>query len=331
MHDTSMHPLQDMEALMLVHRNGMWPHNFPFTFTTSDSLVCAMQGEAFFPHDYPDTLAYAQLAAEQAAEQNAYRSLRPKGRCPEGMPHPLRWDLLGACMTLTADSNRLRPLEAPASEERAIAAPAMSLDKGQPEKAASVAAEEAPHAVLDESRALAHVPLEEPAAMDVDSSAPCPDISGVQIHLADDGLRDSSAAASIYVVRSQRHQQKSQSQPGRQPSAQGSSTMRIAAVRQSEGTAAHDGTTEAGPKCLVRVALQTVGPGVLHEGAALLSLSAEEAVSIRRSMLGHKLRFKGAEPSCTSLVTITTDVWVQQSSRNVQACAPCPELIALSF
>lgn len=292
MHDTSMHPLQDMEALMLVHRNGMWPHNFPFTFTTSDSLVCAMQGEAFFPHDYPDTLAYAQLAAEQAAEQNAYRSLRPKGRCPEGMPHPLRWDLLGACMTLTADSNRLRPLEAPASEERAIAAPAMSLDKGQPEKAASVAAEEAPHAVLDESRALAHVPLEEPAAMDVDSSAPCPDISGVQIHLADDGLRDSSAAASIYVVRSQRHQQKSQSQPGRQPSAQGSSTMRIAAVRQSEGTAAHDGTTEAGPKCLVRVALQTVGPGVLHEGAALLSLSAEEAVSIRRSMLGHKLRFK---------------------------------------
>ena len=43
---------------------------------------------------------------------------------------------------------------------------------------------------------------------------------------------------------------------------------------------------------MVPVCLQTLSSGVAHEGAAILSLSPEEAASIRRSILGHKLHPK---------------------------------------
>ena len=49
---------------------------------------------AFFPHDFPDTPAYARLATELHAEQERLRQLRPKGRFPLGTPHPPNWAAL---------------------------------------------------------------------------------------------------------------------------------------------------------------------------------------------------------------------------------------------
>ncbi len=49
------------------------------------------------------------------------------------------------------------------------------------------------------------------------------------------------------------------------------------------GTGAVQPCRDAGASCMVRMSLHTVGPGVLHEGAAILCLGAEEASGIRHS------------------------------------------------
>lgn len=54
------------------------------------------------------------------------------------------------------DSSELRPLEAPSPKEKAVAAPTMSLNVGQPKEIAGTAIDEV---VLDESRGLANLPL----------------------------------------------------------------------------------------------------------------------------------------------------------------------------
>ena len=166
----------------------------------------------------------------------------------------------------------------------------------QLEASANQAAEEAERAVLDGSAALTAAP-EEPAAMDIDSSAPCPSISDVQIHPAHAKLQHSSIAAPFYVARTQPvmqgcYKSKPERQPSRYLSTHRASMAATEVARQPNGNVEHEESTETGAKCLVCVSLQTVGPGVLHEGAAILSLSAEEAASIRRSMLGHKLLSK---------------------------------------
>lgn len=254
----------------------------------------ALQEEACFPYDFPDTLAYAQLAAELAAEQDAHCSLRPRGRCPEGTPHPPRWDLAGSSATLTAHSSGWNLLKAPAPGNDAVAAQAMSLDPGQPEEPASIAAGAAQNAALDESGGLASPP-EEPAAMEVGGLEQlCPSMSNTQAHHSHAELAHSSVAAPFYVARShissqQCLQSKPQRQPDQQPPTQGASMVGLRASRGSEQDPDDGEGAEANANCMVCVSLQTVGPGVLHEGAAIISLSVEEASSIRRSMLGHKL------------------------------------------
>ena len=170
----------------------------------------------------------------------------------------------------------------------------MSINPGQAEKSVDNAAEEAHDAVLDESRAQAPPPMDKPGAMDVDEPAIHASVSEAQAHQGHAELQHSSAPAPIYVTRSQRapqsHSQlRPQCQPGQQPSTERVSRVGTEAGRRLNGSAAREESTEPGAKCLVRVSLRTVGPGVLHEGAALLSLSAKEATYIRRSMLGHKL------------------------------------------
>ncbi|BDA43704.1 probable ribonucleases P/MRP protein subunit POP1 at N-terminal half [Coccomyxa sp. Obi] len=56
--------------------------------------AAAHHGVAFFPHDFPDTPAYARLATELHAEQERLQQLRPKGRFPLGTPHPPDWAAL---------------------------------------------------------------------------------------------------------------------------------------------------------------------------------------------------------------------------------------------
>ena len=266
----------------------------PVQNASPDPPTCALQREAFFPHDFPDTLAYAQLAAELAAEQAAHCSLRPKGRCPEGTPHPPQWDLVGSSVALDAHGSRWSLLEAPATEDHAVAARGMSLDPSQPEEPPSITAGDAQNAILEESGALAPAP-EEPAAMEVEGSELRPSMSDAQKHRSQaEKLQHSSMAAPLYVARSRRvlHaclQSKPQRQRDQQPSTPGDSMVELKASRGPEQSAGREGRAEGDASCMVRVSLQTVGPGVLHEGAAVLSLSAEEASGIRRSMLGHKL------------------------------------------
>ena len=259
--------------------------------------MCALQNEAFFPHDYPDTLAYAQLAAELAAEQDAHSSLRPKGRCPEGAPHPPPWNLLGTSVPITADSS-VSPIEAAtpaAPEEEAVEATSPSV--GQPDIHVSAAAGEAQTAEPGESGVLGSPPEDEPTAMDTDGLAHCHSSGDARGRSGHAVFQHGSALAPIFVARSQHAVQRclhcnTQAQPGDQPSLQRASMVDPEAGIRPEGRAGHEGSSEAGVRCMVRVSLQTVGPGVLHAGSAILSLSAVEAVTIKRSMLGHKLHSK---------------------------------------
>lgn len=50
-------------------------------------------GEAFFPHDFPDTRSAAEFELVLRAEEAAERKLRPKGRFPE--PTVVDWEAVG--------------------------------------------------------------------------------------------------------------------------------------------------------------------------------------------------------------------------------------------
>ena len=263
------------------------------------SAADALQSEAFFPHDYPDTLAYSQLAAELAAEQDAQRICRPKGRRPEGTPHPPRWDLLGTSMTKSAGCSEAYSLKAPRAaanpeEHQDVITPAVGLPSSHLQKqCASSAAGEVQNAVLEQGHVLVPAPSEEPAAMDTDGPEHSSSARDAQ---AFPDPSDHSAPASLYVARTQRLlqrclQHRPQQHCGYQQSSQEPVTVAIA-ESGPERSAGLGGSTGAGARCLVQVSLQTLGPGVPHEGAEILSLSTEEAANIRRSMLGHKLHAK---------------------------------------
>ena len=307
LYDIPLCPLHNTQA---VNSHGSVMHTYlsienPLHSASPDPPVYMLQNEAFFPHDYPDTLAYAQLAAELAAEQTARISLRPKGRCSEGTPHPPPWDLLGASVPMTAKSS-VSPMEAalvPAAPEEEATGSLVD----QPEQQVDASAEEAQRGLLEESGVLTPSTMEEPAAMVIEGPAACHSINDGQGHAK---IQHDSAPAPMFVARSGHTVQRclqcnSRGQAGDQPSLQRASTVDPeAAVRPAEG-AEREGSTGADARCMVRISLQTVGPGVLHEGAAILSLSPEEAASIRHSMLGHKLRSQVLAPRIPFLFNAT--------------------------
>ncbi len=179
------------------------------------------------------------------------------------------------------------------------------------------------NAVLENSAAAALSGAGTPAAMDVDALVPEQEISNAQGHAEQKEARCSSSPVQLYIARSQHVLQKclhygsQHEQSPRHPTQMDLGTTEApaensdaAAVAQAEnrkpgkamhhlqsiqtgaagGTGAVQPCRNAGASCMVRISLHTVGPGVLHEGAAILCLGAEEASGIRHSMLHHKLK-----------------------------------------
>jgi len=362
--------------------------------TWSDATVHAMQDEAYFPHNYADTLAYTQLQAELAAEEKEQCSLRPKGRYPNSMPHPPRWDLVGCAVPVLTDSTPSRVPEsaqgqsAAAKKEaskppsainlkhhpetpalEAVGAEMISQSRLEHAKSAPASAEEADvqaredapkasaadasgdasnavmrnsataasrdaqdlaawksdgnNAVLENSAAVAVSGTGEPAAMDVDTSVPVQETRNAQGHAEQKEARSSSAPGQLFIARSQhvlqrclQHGSQHERSPRHptqmdlgttEPPAENSDAAAVAQAESSKpgkavhhlqstetgaagGTGAVQPCRNAGASCMVRISLHTVGPGVLHEGAAILCLGAEEASGIRHSMLHHKLK-----------------------------------------
>ena len=96
----------------------------------------------FFPHDYPDTPAYAQLQAELHAEQDVQRSLRPKGKFTDGVPHPPAWDRVGSVVSTFADMDGAARAaspgpQLPAGEVAALSTDAMAVEAPLEPSAAS--------------------------------------------------------------------------------------------------------------------------------------------------------------------------------------------------
>ncbi len=169
--------------------------------TANFHMLC-VQGVGFFPHDFPDTPAYARLAAELHAEQERLRQLRPKGRFPPGTPHPPDWAAVGSSGLLKTPTPSAGP---PKPEEHAAAADMQPMDQdGQerpseeqapaPMDAISVEPTGAQSLAEDTIIAVDEIPAEagSPTAMDIEPSAQ--DEAGLEAACAADN--DNTAARS---------------------------------------------------------------------------------------------------------------------------------------
>ena len=334
------------------------------------TLWCApLQGEAFFPHDFPDTAAYAALQAELRAALEAQRGARPKGRHPGGPPHPPAWELVGA--SVSAASDRLFA-SVPEPPRDRTAAPAGEVDgrvigspdRDRPDAAAARGAEggafqaivEAPDVAVSLGKqggsAGAHeaangsehdpgpeVPAQpEPMLVEAalaaagepeEDSAPAsiPGTSSKET-AAEPSLQEAAAHAvphSGTAARPDTGQTAEMELDSPEDRCQDMNIPAVNALQASEAAAGdelHHSSASLqcsvarsqhvlqrksdesidGARCMVEASLHTIGPGVLHEGAAILALSADEAQTIRRCMLGHKLPLKVRTPPIMATV-----------------------------
>ena len=314
------------------------------------------QGEAFFPHDFPDTAAYAALQAELCAELEAQRSARPKGRHPGGPPHPPAWELVGSLVPAASDrlfGNIPEPAKdrtgAPAGEPDGRAAGLA--DRDQPEAAAAKGAESGafqamgevpdvevslgkqdrsaegreaatgsertpepevpaqPEPMLVEAASAAaeepkedRVPTSIPGASSKDTAAKpslpqtaahvvsqsgtaAPPDAGQTAEMELDSPGDRCQDMSIPAVSAQQAAEAAAGDELHHSSA----PVQCAVARSQHVLHSKSIEIMKGARCMVEASLHPIGPGVLHEGAAILALSADEAQTIRRCMLGHKL------------------------------------------
>ena len=328
-----------------------------------------LQGEAFFPHDFPGAAAYAALQAELCTELEAQRSARPKGRHPGGPPHPPAWGLVG--FSVPAASDRLFASVPEPARDR-TAAPAGEVDgratglpdRDRPEAAAARGAEggafqaigEAPNVAVslgrqdrsaggheaangsehapgpelpaqpepmlveaafaaageaEEDSALASIPetsrnetAADPSLLQTAAHAvshcgtAAPPDAGQTAEMELGSPEDRCQDMNIPAVNAQ---QASEAAAGDELH-HSSASVQCSVARSQRVLQSKSDESINGARCMVEASLQTVGPGVLHEGAAILALSADEAQTIRRCMLGHKLPLKVRMPPIMATV-----------------------------
>ena len=231
-----------------------------------------MQGEAFFPQDFPDTHAAASHAAMLQAERQALRTLRPKGRFAPGPPLPPDWSILDTTSTRQAqsDAQDAAPMQGAAAEA--------DNDAGQLRAAPGEAPVDAEPMVeassLDPAPEEGQVWTEAGPARGSDHGP-----SGVAAHPQAASPAAGLLPAACYVARSL---------PVLQAAMAGTTAV---APEAANGTGRlWRAKGEPDPACMVRVSLRVLGPGTAEEGAALHALSPSEASSARTRIVQRKQR-----------------------------------------